>query len=150
MASAKRSARNGPASSLAPVYPASWMCTLGRSDSNGMFVLQDPTGLGNHSTIPRFVLYLIRNYSQFHSVPAWEMPCPSKARKEGVPQNPEKGRHWPGARYIWGLCPGSYYSSSPGLNRGGPATAEQLRVGRDDDAVLTAWLLTPVCFLFPW
>lgn len=90
MASAKRSARKGPASSLAPVCPASWMCTLGRSDSNGMFVLQDPTGLGNHSTIPWFVLYLIRNYSQLHSVPAWKMPCPSKAKKEGGPPEPQR------------------------------------------------------------
>lgn len=146
MASAKRSARKGPASSLAPVCPASWMCTLGRSDSNGMFVLQDPTGLGNHSTIPWFVLYLIRNYSQLHSVPAWKMPCPSKARKEGYPRILEKGSHWTGPRYIWGLCPGSYCSSILVLTG---ADQQQLRVGRDDDAVLAAWLLTPVCFPFP-
>lgn len=105
MASAKHSARKGPASSLAPVCPAPQTCTLGRNDSNGMFVLQDPTALGNHSTVPWLVLYLIRNYSGFHSVPAWEMPRPSKAREEGVPQDPRE-KQPPGRAWVcWGAVP---------------------------------------------
>lgn len=60
-----------------PPAPVSWPCVPGRSDANGLFVLQNPIGLGNRSASLSFVPYLIRKPTLVSLTgTSWARGCP--------------------------------------------------------------------------
>lgn len=113
----------------------------------GCLFLPHPTGLGNYSIIPWFMLYLISNYCWFRSL-CQLGKCPAQGRlgKEGSPSTPEAATGQ--GLDVSGDCAQGQTVVVALVLTG--KDQKQLTVGGDDEAVLKTASSPHTClFVFP-